>query len=179
MQSPSTRRSFSPPQRTPSERIIVAVTHDGENYVVVDITGQTDAQAIRKLILCKLRIPEDLHPSFAIYRTELGNFTIGRALDDNQLLTDCRNFGDDRGSVKFLVQRADSPTDDIIPIMLPLSATVPPPPPSLSTFSPGTMRMPFMSRRPGSASSASDRPRESFMSMRRLVNSFRSFCCFR
>ncbi|KAG9082417.1 hypothetical protein FS749_006852, partial [Ceratobasidium sp. UAMH 11750] len=61
MQSPSTRRPFSPPgrhalsppQRTPSERIIVAVTHDAENYVVVDITGQTDAQAIRERILSK------------------------------------------------------------------------------------------------------------------------------
>ncbi|KAG8686467.1 hypothetical protein FRC08_012497, partial [Ceratobasidium sp. 394] len=169
MQSPSTRRPFSPPgrhalsppQRTPSERIIVAVTHDAENYVVVDITGQTDAQAIRERILSKLHIPDDLHPSFAIYRTELGGFAIGGALDNNQLLIDCQHFGDDRGSLKFLAQRADAPTDDVdIPVMPPSNAPVPPLLPSLSTFSPGAMRMPSMSRRPGSASPASDRPPE-------------------
>ncbi|KAG8770039.1 hypothetical protein FRC12_004558 [Ceratobasidium sp. 428] len=42
-------------QRTPLERIIVAVTHNTENYVV-DITGQTDAQAIRERIFSKFRI---------------------------------------------------------------------------------------------------------------------------
>ncbi|KAG8689612.1 hypothetical protein FRC09_012349, partial [Ceratobasidium sp. 395] len=166
IQSPSTRRPFSPPgrhvlsppQRTPSERIIVAVTHDAENYVVVDITGQTDAQAIRERILSKLHIPDDLHASFAIYRTELGGFAIGGALDNNQLLIDCQHFGDDRGSLKFLAQRADAPTDDLdIPVMPPSNAPVPPMLPSQSTFSPGAMRMPSMSRRTGSASPASDR----------------------
>ncbi|KAG8707261.1 hypothetical protein FRC08_000614 [Ceratobasidium sp. 394] len=151
MQSPSTRRPFSPPsrhalsppQRTPSERIIVAVTHDAENYVVVDITGQTDAQAIRERIPSKLHIPDDLHPSFAIYLTELGGFAIGGALDNNQLLNDCQHFGDDRGSLKFLAQRADAPTDDVdIPVMPPSNASVPPLLPSLSTFSPGAMRIP-------------------------------------
>ncbi|KAG9105773.1 hypothetical protein FRC07_009102, partial [Ceratobasidium sp. 392] len=145
--SPPGRRALLPlpPQRTPSERIIVAVTHDTESYVVVDITKQTDAQAVRERILTKLHIPDDLHASFAIYRTELGGFTIGGALDDNQLLIDCQHFGDDRGSLKFLAQRADAPTDDLdIPIIPPSNAPVPPMLPSLSTFSPG-------------ASSASDR----------------------
>ncbi|QRW00346.1 STE/STE11 kinase [Ceratobasidium sp. AG-Ba] len=166
IQSPSTRRPFSPPgrqtlsppQRTPLERIIVAVTHDAENYVVVDITGQTDAQAIRERILSKLHIPDDLHASFAIYRTELGGFAIGGALDNDRLLIDCQHFGDDRGSLKFLAQRADAPTDDVdIPAFPPAIAPVPPMLPSQSTFSPGAMRMPSMSRRPGSASPASDR----------------------
>ncbi|KAB5594379.1 Mitogen-activated protein kinase kinase kinase [Ceratobasidium theobromae] len=144
--------------RSASERIIVAVTHDAENYVVVDLTGHTEAQAIRERILSKLHIPDDLHASFAIYRTELGGFAIGAALDDNQLLIDCQHFGDDKGSLKFLAQRADAPAeaaaDDVAP--LPTIAPVPPMLPSLSSFSPGPMRMPS-SRRPGSASPASDR----------------------
>ncbi|KAG9095706.1 hypothetical protein FS749_009960 [Ceratobasidium sp. UAMH 11750] len=135
MQSPSTRRLFSSPgrhalspsQHTPFERIIVAVTHGVENYVVADITGQTDARAIREPI-----IPDDLHPSFAI----------GGTLDNNQLLIDCQRFGDDRGSLKFLAQRADAPTNDVdIPVMPPSNAPVPP-------------------LLPRSASSASDGPPE-------------------
>ncbi|CAE6416710.1 unnamed protein product [Rhizoctonia solani] len=151
--------AVSPPQRL--ERIIVAVTHDAENYVVVDLTGHTDAQAIRERILSKLHIPDDLHSNIAIYRTELGGFAIGPALDDNQLLIDCQHFGDDKGTLKFLAQRADAPSEspdvDIpVPLPPPTIAPVPPALPSLSTFAPGAMRMPS-SRRPGSASPASDR----------------------
>ncbi|KAG8692121.1 hypothetical protein FRC08_009997 [Ceratobasidium sp. 394] len=124
--SPPSRHALSPPQRTPSERIIVAVTHDAENYVVVDITGQTDTRAIRERILSKLHTPDDLHPSFAIYHTELGGFAIGGA-PDNHLFIDCQHFGDDRGSLKFLAKHADAPTDDVdIPVMPPSNAPVPP-----------------------------------------------------
>ncbi|CAE6471790.1 unnamed protein product [Rhizoctonia solani] len=157
----SPNRQASPPQRLGTERIIVAVTSDAENYVVVDLTGHTDAQAIRERILSKLHIPDDVHPSFAIYRTELGGFAIGAALDDNQLLIDCQHFGDDKGTLKFLAQRADAPSEspdaDVpVPLPPPTIAPVPPMLPSLSSFSPGAMRMPS-SRRPGSASPASDR----------------------
>ncbi|CAE6525555.1 unnamed protein product [Rhizoctonia solani] len=166
-QSPNVRRPFSsirqasPPQHSViKERVTVAVTSDAENYVVVDLTGHTDAQAIRERMLSKLHIPEDLHPSFSIYRTELGGFAIGAALDDNQLLIDCQHFGDDKGTLKFLAQRADGPSesphgDVLVPLPPPTIVPVPPMVPSLSSFSPSAMRMPS-SRRPGSASPGSD-----------------------
>ncbi|KAG9119097.1 hypothetical protein FRC07_006061, partial [Ceratobasidium sp. 392] len=145
--TPPCRHALSPPQRTPSKRIILAVTHDAENYVVVAITSHMDAQAIRERILSKLHIPDDLHPSFAIYRTELGGFAIGGALDNNQLLIECEHFGDDRGSLKFLAQSADAPTDDLdVPLMPVSKAPVPPMLSSFSKFSPGTMRRPSKSR---------------------------------
>ncbi|CUA75625.1 hypothetical protein RSOLAG22IIIB_05990 [Rhizoctonia solani] len=153
----SSVRQASPPQRSVTkERITVAVTSDTENYVVVDLTGHTDAQAIRERILSKLHIPGDLHPSFSIYRTELGGLAVGAALDDNQLLIDCQHFGDDKGTLKFLVQRADAPPESP-------DGPVPPILPPLSSFSPGVMRM-SSSRRPGSASLASDRGYEVLVS---------------
>lgn len=45
------------------ERIIVAVTTDAENYVVVDITGHTEAQAIRERILSKV---DTIFPQFVL-----------------------------------------------------------------------------------------------------------------
>ncbi|QRV74281.1 mitogen activated protein kinase kinase kinase [Ceratobasidium sp. AG-Ba] len=100
-----------PPQASSHCVTIIAVTHDREIYNLIDISGQTDAKAIRKRILTELHIPEDLRPYFEIYRTELGGSTIGDALDDDGLLIDCQHFGDDRGSLKFLAQRVNTPTD--------------------------------------------------------------------
>ncbi|KAG8688066.1 hypothetical protein FRC08_011637 [Ceratobasidium sp. 394] len=114
--SPQTSRPFLlPPRhalsicRTPSERIIVSVTHGAQNSIAVDLTGRmAAAQAIRRHLLSRLAIPEDLHSSFAIYSTTLSNFTIGNPLNDGQLLVDCHSFGDSKGSLRFLVQRADA-----------------------------------------------------------------------
>ncbi|CAE6446832.1 unnamed protein product [Rhizoctonia solani] len=119
-------------------RIIVSVTSDAENFVVVDVT-QTNSETIRERILSKLHIPDDLHASFAIYRTELGGLTIGSALNDNSLLIECQHFGDDKGTLKFLAQRSDAPLDSPD---ADIPAPLPPMPPSLSSFSPGTMGPP-------------------------------------
>ncbi|QRW03228.1 mitogen activated protein kinase kinase kinase [Ceratobasidium sp. AG-Ba] len=100
-----------PPQASSHCVTIIAVTHDREIYNLIDISGQTDAKAIRKRILTELHIPEDLRPYFEIYRTELGGSTIGDALDDDGLLIDCQHFGDDRATLKFLAQRVNTPTD--------------------------------------------------------------------
>ncbi|KDN38130.1 hypothetical protein RSAG8_09726, partial [Rhizoctonia solani AG-8 WAC10335] len=86
------------------------------------VVGHTDAQAIRERTLSKLHIPDDVHPSFTIYRTELEGFAIGAALDDNQLLIDYQHFGDDKGTLKFLAQRADADSespDADVPVPLP------------------------------------------------------------
>ncbi|EUC54428.1 tyrosine kinase domain protein, partial [Rhizoctonia solani AG-3 Rhs1AP] len=148
IRAPSPRRATSPPptsrpddslQSSPGPgRIIVSVTSDAENFVVVDVT-QTNSETIRERILSKLHIPDDLHASFAIYRTELGGLTIGSALNDNSLLIDCQHFGDDKGTLKFLAQRSDAPLDSPD---ADIPAPLPPMPPSLSSFSPGTMGPP-------------------------------------
>ncbi|KAG9087932.1 hypothetical protein FS749_002549, partial [Ceratobasidium sp. UAMH 11750] len=125
----SAHKPFSPPPRhaisapyTPSERTIVSITHDAQNYTDVDITDHMgEAQVIRKRLLSSLAIPEDLHSSFAIYRTTLSKFTTGNPLDDDRLLIDCHGFGDSKGSLKFFAQHIGAS-----PRPRPL-----PPPPSL------------------------------------------------
>ncbi|KAG9092415.1 hypothetical protein FRC06_000112 [Ceratobasidium sp. 370] len=113
-----------------------------------DITGQTDTQAMHKRILSsKLYIPDGLHPSFAVYRIELGGFATSGAPDNNQLLIDCQHFGDDGGSLKFLAYHPDTPTHDVdISIMPPSNSPVPLLLPSLPTFSPYAMHMPEVPR---------------------------------
>ncbi|CAE6423622.1 unnamed protein product, partial [Rhizoctonia solani] len=91
-------------------QIIVVVTSDGENYVRVDLTGHTDAQDIRERMLYKLHISANLQ-SISIYRTELEGVPIGGALDDKQLVIYCQNFGDNRGTLKFFIQRTDAPSE--------------------------------------------------------------------
>ncbi|KAG8711151.1 hypothetical protein FRC08_016249 [Ceratobasidium sp. 394] len=93
-----------------SKRIIVTVTRDAETYFIANITGYTDAQSIRKRIFSQLRIPDNLHSTFALYRTELGALAIGSALDDSQLLVTCWQFGDEIGSLKFIAQSIGSST---------------------------------------------------------------------
>ncbi|KAG8744651.1 hypothetical protein FRC10_009684 [Ceratobasidium sp. 414] len=134
-QSSSTRRSFSPPHRhshsvshTPSECTIVSITKDAQNYIAVDITGHmAEAQAIRKHLLSKLAIPDNLHSRFAIYRATLDKFTTGNPLDDDQLLIDCHGLGDSKGSLKFFAHRVGAS---------PRPRPLPPPPPSAGPLQP-------------------------------------------
>ncbi|KAG8770406.1 hypothetical protein FRC12_004282 [Ceratobasidium sp. 428] len=101
--------STIPSHHEPSKRIIIVVTHNTGDYVFIDLTGYADGHVVRERILSKLRIPEYLRPTCTIYRTQLGGGGIGDSLDNNQLLLDCQHLGDDRGSLKFLVQRAEPP----------------------------------------------------------------------
>ncbi|KAG8745039.1 hypothetical protein FRC10_009013 [Ceratobasidium sp. 414] len=110
-----------------SKRVIITVTRDAEAYFITNITGYTDPQSIRKRIFSQLRIPDNLHPTFALYRTELGALAIGDALDDSGLLAACRQFGDEIGSLKFIAQGISSPTPKAdLPPATPLVVPTPP-----------------------------------------------------
>ncbi|KAG9119377.1 hypothetical protein FRC07_005619, partial [Ceratobasidium sp. 392] len=119
--SPSTRRPSSSPhqyisfpstERVLVKRIIRIFTHNTDNYAFIDVTEYVDGDSIRERILSKLHIPENIRTSYSIYRTEFGGGgSIGGSLDNGQLLLDCQHLSDDRGSLRFLVRRADLPVD--------------------------------------------------------------------
>ena len=56
-----------------------------------------------------MQISDDQQPFFSIYRTEIGSFALGAALSDENLMSVCLKEGDDRGTVKFLVQHTSAP----------------------------------------------------------------------
>jgi hypothetical protein len=58
------------------------------------------ALPIRFAQLC---IPDDAHPNFSIYQSEIGCFAIGVALLNTSLFELCRDYGDAAGSLKFFV----------------------------------------------------------------------------
>ncbi|KAG8683943.1 hypothetical protein FRC09_015714 [Ceratobasidium sp. 395] len=88
-----------------SECVSITVTHKTQNYIV-DITGCADAQAIREH---QLRVTDNPHAGLDIYCTGPDGAIVGSPLDNNQLLIECVQFGDDSGSLKFLARHADPP----------------------------------------------------------------------
>ncbi|KAG8904975.1 hypothetical protein FRB99_000934 [Tulasnella sp. 403] len=96
-------------RRESVDRVIITATADAENHVIVDITGAKDAAFIRERIFSKLRIPDEEHDHYSIYRTELGEAALGDPVSDDQLMIYCEAWADGKGTLKFLVQR-NSPT---------------------------------------------------------------------
>ncbi|KAG8914839.1 hypothetical protein FRC00_010471 [Tulasnella sp. 408] len=97
--------SASVDRREPVDKLIITVTADAENHVIVDITGAKDAAFIRERMFSKLRIPDDDHENYQIYRTELGEAALGDPVTDDQLMIYCGAWADAKGTLKFLVQR--------------------------------------------------------------------------
>lgn len=138
-------------------KLLIVVTADSERYVTVDITGAKNAAVIRECIFSKLKICQDEEQSqYSIYKTEIGDFAIGDALTDEQLFGLCRDRGDNKGSLKFLIshknavvhQEPSRPYTPVIPSI---------PPPVLPNFPPSPVRIKARSRsRHGSASSVSE-----------------------
>jgi mitogen-activated protein kinase kinase kinase len=63
---------------------------------------------------------DDDHSGFALYRTEIGQLDVdGPRLSDDELLAQCATIGDERGSLKFLLQQIAPPRDS--------TRTLPPP----------------------------------------------------
>ncbi|KAE8256076.1 hypothetical protein A4X13_0g2823 [Tilletia indica] len=96
------------------ERVYIQVTDDNERFAVVDVSGLSSAQTIKELMFTKLRLfdADDPHvdrDAFQVYRTEIGVEEGKQAsqpyIDDDSLLALCLQFGDDRGSLKFLVKQ--------------------------------------------------------------------------
>ncbi|KAG8929695.1 hypothetical protein FRC01_003917 [Tulasnella sp. 417] len=93
-------------RRAPVDKLIITVTADAENHVIVDITGAKDAASIRERMFSKLRIPDDHGENYQIYRTELGEAALGDPVTDDQLMIYCEAWADAKGTLKFLVQPA-------------------------------------------------------------------------
>ncbi|KAN0134825.1 hypothetical protein V8E53_007199 [Lactarius tabidus] len=122
--SNSSRQTSSPTAATPSEldgsramndgRSLdksltrIFVTGDSDQYYTVDITGFRNAAFIKELIFSKLRIEDEEQTRYSIYRTEIGAYAIGDALPDEQLYELCRDNGDAKGSLKFLVANSSA-----------------------------------------------------------------------
>ncbi|KDR79317.1 hypothetical protein GALMADRAFT_243278 [Galerina marginata CBS 339.88] len=88
---------------SPLSVVRLVVSTDGEQYRVVDVSGAPDGSWIRRRILAKLSIPEQLHGQFSIYPSEVGSLALGGALSDRRLFSHCRESGDPSGSLKFFV----------------------------------------------------------------------------
>ncbi|KAG8884245.1 hypothetical protein FRB97_004750 [Tulasnella sp. 331] len=120
--------SPAPESRTSTslERLIITATADAEYYAIVDITGATDAAFIRERIFSKLRIPDEEHHCYSIYRTEFGEAALGDPVTDDQLMIYCAEWADGKGTLKFLVQR--KPDAPPLPFVPPAHVHSPPPP---------------------------------------------------
>ncbi|KAG6808776.1 hypothetical protein H0H92_002956 [Tricholoma furcatifolium] len=99
------------PVLSPARRILVAVTVDAERYTPVDLTDVLDQGAvIRTRILNKLGIKDDDEQERAlIFETEFGSLHIGQPLTDQSLAALCRERGDSRASLGFIVDRIPPP----------------------------------------------------------------------
>ncbi|KAG8984002.1 hypothetical protein FRB93_006841 [Tulasnella sp. JGI-2019a] len=110
-----------------TERLIVTVTADSEYYSIVDITGVTDAPAIRERIFSKLSIPDQEYQAYSIYRTEFGETALGDPIIDQNLMIYCTRWADDKGTLKFLVKRNPAaptvPASNLAPSSTPLFPT--------------------------------------------------------
>ena len=55
-----------------------------------------------------MQISDESQAHFSIYRTEVGSFAIGDALDDEQLFDLCRDEGDAFASLKLVVSNTSA-----------------------------------------------------------------------
>ncbi|TDL28512.1 Pkinase-domain-containing protein [Rickenella mellea] len=116
MQRPATSPTVATGQFTspvssrdsPKEKVLLTVTADCDIYTYLDITGVKDSAIVREKIFSKLQISDEEQPHFSIYRTEIGSFASGDALDDEHLMDIIEREGDAKGSLKFLVQHSSA-----------------------------------------------------------------------
>lgn len=77
-----------------------------------------------------MHIDDEDQARHSIYRTEVGQFAIGEALDDEQLYELCRDHGDTTGSVKLLVSPSHAQVHEPViepNVVSPVSNTIIPP----------------------------------------------------
>ncbi|KAG8984001.1 hypothetical protein FRB94_013663 [Tulasnella sp. JGI-2019a] len=87
---------------TSTERLVITATADTEYYLIVEITGASDALAIRERIFSKLGIPEEEHQAYSIYRSGFGETN---PIIDQNLTMYSASWSDSEGTLKLLVQR--------------------------------------------------------------------------
>ncbi|KAF7320074.1 MAP kinase kinase kinase [Mycena kentingensis (nom. inval.)] len=161
-----TSESSAPPTRSPadtysphpvSDRVLILVTGDSEHFVNVDISGAPNPAFIRERVFTKLAIfDEEEQASLSIYRTEIGSFAIGDALDDDKLFELCRESGDEKGSLKLLVSTSAARVHEVPPSS---GTLVPPYIPFTSPLQPNRRRS--RSRNDSLSSASENLPAES------------------
>ncbi|KAH7340115.1 kinase-like domain-containing protein [Rhizoctonia solani] len=120
---------------------VVGISFNGASYVRLDLTRHVDASAVRRDMVSRVPSSASTGSNFDIFRT----YPPGSdgALEDWQLMLDVEHFGDDRGTLKFLVQAADvysnshlsnyATTPSLLRPPYPISFSSPTPSPSLSS----------------------------------------------
>ncbi|SPC66915.1 related to BCK1 ser/thr protein kinase of the MEKK family [Ustilago sp. UG-2017b] len=107
------------------ERVLIQVTDDNERFSVVDISGIDSADAIKERMFAKLHLFDADHSSFQLFRTEIGQSeATGPVVSDDALLVLCLQMGDDRGTLKFLVQQTAPPPNSTVRAMPPLTSAI-------------------------------------------------------
>ncbi|KAI0068432.1 hypothetical protein BV25DRAFT_577881 [Artomyces pyxidatus] len=155
---PYSGRSIGDVRSPPSDRSLILVTGDSDQYYTVDISGFRDAAFIKELIFSKLRIGDAEQSEHSFYRTEIDAYALGGALTDDQLYELCRDQADAKGSLKFLVANSSAVVHEPAPsspVTSPTVSAVPPPVLPFS-FAPSRSRRRSQSRHE-SVSSASER----------------------
>ncbi|CDW98684.1 hypothetical protein [Sporisorium scitamineum] len=125
----SGQRSVASHRRTSSlfERVLIQVTDDNERFSVVDISGVDSADAIKERMFAKLHLFDADHSSFQLFRTEIGQSeATGPVVSDDALLVLCLQMGDDRGTLKFLVQQTAPPPNSTVRAMPPPTSVIVP-----------------------------------------------------
>ncbi|KAL5636239.1 hypothetical protein ACGC1H_004904 [Rhizoctonia solani] len=91
---------------------IVHITF-GANHAQFDLTRYSDAGSIRRDIISRFLPTVTSFCDFDIFRT----YPPGpaEALNDTELMLDIEHFGDNRGTLRFLVQAADEHSDSHLP----------------------------------------------------------------
>ncbi|PWN54153.1 Pkinase-domain-containing protein [Violaceomyces palustris] len=103
------------------DRVLIQVTEDNERFAVVDISGIDSAEAIKERMFSKLHMYDEDYSCFQLFRTEIGQVDArGPVVNDDALLALCLQMGDDKGTLKFLVQQTSPPKQ-------PNSRALPPP----------------------------------------------------
>ncbi|KAG8732076.1 hypothetical protein FRC11_000788 [Ceratobasidium sp. 423] len=86
-----------------SRKLLIVVTTDGEKYVVVDVSRVGTGVAIKEKIMTAVKIPDRERSQYLIFRTEIGEYIVGDALNSELLYKLCVEHGDSKGSLKLIV----------------------------------------------------------------------------
>ncbi|KAK9317678.1 hypothetical protein V1524DRAFT_422244 [Lipomyces starkeyi] len=83
-----------------TKKILIFCTMDHEHFVLINISGLTTPELVRRAVSEKLRLDGAI---VYLYITELDEFERGEPLSDDELIETCRH-GDSKGTVKLFVR---------------------------------------------------------------------------
>ncbi|CEL57113.1 hypothetical protein RSOLAG1IB_08345 [Rhizoctonia solani AG-1 IB] len=86
-----------------SRKLLIVATTDGEKYVVVDVSRASTGMAIKEKIMTAVKIPDRERSQYLIFRTEIGEYIVGDALNSELLYKTCVEHGDSKGGLKLIV----------------------------------------------------------------------------